>query len=126
MAKTFNLAARNYAAGTYGPFSVDGFTQSDTDWLELSLTVENWPAGSPVVTGQMRWDSGDGADFAFHHPTTNRDGTPRTKHTVRVSVPQTSHGKADVVSGTVTLTLVQPLRTAVSVIAGQTPSGIVP
>ena len=126
MAKTFTLAARNYAAGTYGPFSVDSFTQSDTDYLELSLTVENWPAGSPVVTGQMRWDSGDGADFAVHHPSTNRDGTPRTKHTVRVGVPQTLQGKAAVTSGTVTMTLAQPIRTAVTVVAGVNPTPVAP
>lgn len=122
MARTLTVPARDYVAGNYGPFRVDGFVRGNTDWLELMLTVEAWPAASPILTGAMRWDGGDGVDFAISHPSTERDGTPRTIHRVRVGVPQTPSGKAAVTSGTITLALALPIRTALTLTAGADPA----
>lgn len=118
MARTFSLASRNYAAGAYGPFDVDSFTSADTDWLLLEFSVENWPAHDALITGQMRWDSGDGADFAIRSPVRDRSGNPLAVARVRVGVPQTPDGKAAVTTGTVSMRTALALRTAVTVTAG--------
>jgi hypothetical protein len=48
MARTLTRASQVYQPGLYGPFSVDGFTNADTERLVATLTVEGWP-DDPVV-----------------------------------------------------------------------------
>jgi hypothetical protein len=123
MARSFSLASRQYSAGTYGPFKVDGFVATDTDWLEITFTVESWPDGVPaLITGSLRWDTGDGQDFIVNSLPKNRDGSVKPVVAVRIPVPQTATGKAAVTGGNVTLKLAQPIRTALALVAGSNPT----
>jgi hypothetical protein len=114
MARTFTAASRNYAAGTYGPFAIDGFVSADTDFLDIEFTVENWPTASPLITGELRWNTGDGMDFAIASPPRDRLGNLLTKTWVRVSVPEGPDGKAIVSSATAMLTAHAAMRTSVT------------
>jgi hypothetical protein len=115
MARTFSRPSQVYAAGTYGPFPVDGLTSADTDELVATFTVEGWPEdANPLLLVQVRWDNGSGADFALPGRQVNRDGTPRAVAEVRVGVPQGADERAAVAGGTIALTATAPLRTAVT------------
>lgn len=114
MPSTFTRPSTVYQPGGYGPFTIDGFLSADTDVLELVLTVENWPAVASLITGQLRWNTGDGVDFVIDSPPHDRTGKPLPTAVVRVTVPQTATGKAAVTSATARLTVMQPISTAVT------------
>lgn len=126
MPRSRTIQSRNYAAGDYGPFPVDGFTRADTDWLVVEFTVEDWPEHPALITGELRWDTGDGADFSIKSPVRDRFGNALPVARVKVEVPQTADGKAAVTSGTLALRAALPLRTAITVTAGADPAATAP
>lgn len=118
MPRTFRLSERDYAPGDYGPFSVDGFTRNDTEYLELTFTVTpSWPVSDALITGTIFWDTGAGGGFTIPSPPRNRDGTLRDTASLRLKVHRVEGGKANVASGTVSLTLAAPIRTAITLAA---------
>lgn len=134
MARTFSRASQNYAAGTYGPFSVDGLTKADTGRLKFTATVEGWPDVPLALELRMRWSTGDGADFTWAGNLFNRDGTPATSVTANVDVPMiagpTGPTRMEVASGTATLIVhaAAGLRSAVALeaVAAETASAATP
>ena len=102
MPRSRSIPSRDYDAGVYGPFDLDGFTKGNTEELVLSLSIENWPDIDPLVTVRVRWDNGDGADAAFsggvHY---DKAGQVVTHATLVVSIPRSGSGKADVTAGSV-------------------------
>jgi hypothetical protein len=119
MARSFSRPSALYQPGTYGPFVINGFNANNTDYLVLSLSIEGWPvAEAPLISGRLLWDSGDGAEFTFNSPRLDpRTGQMPTQASVRVEVPTRGTGRQPVGAATATLTLHQPLRTAITLAA---------
>lgn len=120
MPKSLSVPSSSYAPGTYGPFALDSFVSANTDLLRLALTVENWPDASPLLTGQIRWDTGDGVDFSINSPPFDRRGNPLSEAVITVGVPQNAAGKAAVRGAALTVIVMQTMTTAVSFSAEQT------
>jgi hypothetical protein len=144
MPRTISQASRNYAAGTYGPFSVNNFTKNDTERLTLTLSVENWPdvpeavratimffdpnhkvvtyAPDPVTgelvptTTTVRVQVGGGI-FTWPGRPIGWDGSVLTRVDAQVQVPRVGDAKATVAEGEVTLEALVSIRTAVTVAA---------
>lgn len=117
MARTFNRNARNYPAGLFGPFSIDSFTKNDTDVIEVRLSVESWPTASPLLIIKIQWDTGESLEFVQDWPVEDKFGNPLTECVYRADVPHVASGKRNVVGGTISGELFQPIRTAISVAA---------
>jgi hypothetical protein len=122
MARTRQFASRLYAVGVYGPFAVDGFTRADTSALTVTMSVENWPDVPILAVVTVMWGDGSGARFTVPGRPRNRDGSLRASVVLRIAVPVERDqdgvaGKADVASGTVTVDLRAPARTAMTVAA---------
>lgn len=101
------MPAANYAAGTYGPFAVNSFVSANTDWLEFTLSVENWPDVSPLVRINIAWSTGDTGEVLI-------PGKQKTSSVVvRFGVPRTATGKTDVSSGTANVVLYRAARTSI-------------
>lgn len=120
MPRTFSRPSQLYAAGTYGPFAIDGFTKNNAEYVEGIFTVENWPAlFDPAVTVQGEWSNGQPFGASFPGAPVARNGTPATQVSFRAAVPRQAGTdgaptKRDVVSGTITVTLHAALRTAIT------------
>ena len=118
MPRVFQRAVQNYAPGTYGGFSIDGFTRDDTSALKFSITVEDvadWPGVAPLITGSLLWDTGAGMPINLPGTAPIR-GDPLVRY-VQVDVPRSADagGKVVVANGTLTLTLHAPFRCALKV-----------
>lgn len=117
MARTFSRNERNYSAGEFGPFSLDSFTRNDTDMIEVRMSVSSWPIASPLFTIRIQWDTGEYIDFVQSWPVTDKFGNLLTECIYRANVPQDAGGKRNVTGGTISGTLFQDIRTAISVAA---------
>ena len=122
MPKRLTIAEATYQAGTYGPLSIDQFSNVNTDIMELVMTVVNWPAANPLMEVIMSWGATYG-EVRYVVPWTDgldKFGNPITEAVFRISVPQRANGKAAVQDGYLKLILHQTLTTAVSLEALQT------
>ena len=121
MPRDLSVPEQLYQPGEYGPYAVDQFTNANTDFLELVLSVVNWPTASPLMELFMRWESD--ASFRFVVPWVNGQldklGNPITEARFRIAVPQLANGKAAVTRGSVHARLFQPIRTAITLQAVQ-------
>ena len=104
MARSISVPLNTYPAGTYGPFSVNGFTKANTDYLLLTLTVDNsWPQTQDVLIRiSMRWDNGGGADFDVVGDQRDKFSVLRSVVTFGIYVPRDISGKVESKSGVVT------------------------
>jgi hypothetical protein len=109
VARSLTVAAHNYLAGSYGPFAINGFLSSNTDYLQITLTVEAWPDVSPLITLSMNWDTGDAASVTI--PGRQNASTA----VIRLGVPKNSSGKVAVSSASASIVIAQSMRTAVMV-----------
>lgn len=120
MSRTRNIAEATYAPGSYGPFSVDSFTNQNTDRLEVTMTIVGWPtSGGALFDLSMQWDDG-GAPTVFHvpaQPWVDKNGNPQTIAILSIKVPRVAggNGKAAVASGSLGLVLFQTITTAITV-----------
>ncbi len=108
MARTFSRPQQSYPAGTYGPFSVDSFTNANTDRLVLDLTVVGWPNATPLMQIEILWDTGGGARFDVSGPQV----LPSVSF--GVSVPKDGGQKRNVSGGTVTIRTFATITTAIN------------
>lgn len=119
MARTFSVNARNYQPGDYGPFTIDAFTKNDAAGVEIELTVEGWPDVPVIATGRFDLGTVTGGGLAIPGVPRNRAGTPLTTYTLRLIYPTWVEGgtasKLDANDATLTLTLLQAIRTAITV-----------
>jgi hypothetical protein len=123
MARTFSRAAQNYAPGVYGPFAINGFTRNDTDAIEVTFTVENWPAptspGLPVLRATIMWDDGSGAVATWGRAPIGRNGLPLGAVALRsyiqkVGVDRSVVGNGEVTAEVINIAPAARLRTAVT------------
>lgn len=122
MARTISRPSQKYAAGTYGPFSVDKLISSETTALEFTMSVEaDWPADSAtqVCKVTLLWDSGGGGSWTFNGGLRDRFGNPITLIRERVSVPAENDGsggsrKKSVAGGSITIEVFAPITTALT------------
>jgi hypothetical protein len=131
MPRSFSSAAQDYAPGTYGPFAIDNFTRGDANAIEITFTVENWPAptspGLPVLRATVMWSDGTGAVAEWGRAPTGKDGQPLGVVTMRSYIQRLGQGTTNVSSGTATAEVInilpaQRLRTAVALQAIVDPS----
>lgn len=120
MPRSRTIPSATYQPGTYGPFSLDGFTRGNADYIEAIFTVEGWPTASPVLTVTGQWSNGTPFGASFAGGVLGRGGVPPTQVSMRAFIPTEAGAggqpsKRDVVSGTVTLTAHVPLTTAVTI-----------
>lgn len=124
MARSLSRASRTYAPGTYGPAVIDSLTKESADMLEATLSVEDWPDVSPLLTVVIEWDTGGGAKFTIDGTQIGIDGKPMTSVRFGVSVPRSAGEKRAVSGGSITLIAHAPVTTALtlgtSVTAAQT------
>lgn len=122
MARTFRRNSREYTPGTYGPFSLDSFTQNDTDRIVLTLTRENWPQQDGIARISITYQTGEGCIFDVSGiPPVYPDGSSPTTFKVSCNVPKITDGvKQTVASATATMEVFQTLRTAIDVEAVST------
>lgn len=88
MPRTFNIPAGTYPAGVYGPYSVDSFTNANTDALVLTLPTAGWPTepGVAVLRASLVWDTGGGAAATFYSNPVDRAGQPLEFVVLRVGL----------------------------------------
>ncbi len=108
----------------WGPYSVDSFTKADTSGLRWTATVEGWPADAALLLFSVRlqWSDGTWMAWSIYGGRLNPDGTPMTTISNKVDVPRISDGnggtqKAEVASGTLSLTSYHAVQTAISLSA---------
>src|SRR5687768_7699684 len=120
MPRTRTVAEATYPPGSYGPFSVDNFTNQNTDFLEVAMSIVGWPtSGGALFDLSMSWDDG-GAPTVFHVPAQvwqDKLGNPKTEALFRIGVPRiaTGNGKGQVAGGNLSLTVFQSFTTAITV-----------
>lgn len=116
MPRRLSVPSQVYEAGTYGPLSVDSFTNANTEKLVLTLTCEGWPQDAdPLLTVMLLWDTGHGVRVPIPGRQVNKDGSPKTSVHVEVDVPRVAGGKkGKVAGGAVTVDAHAALRTAVT------------
>jgi hypothetical protein len=133
MPRTFSAPSTEYVPNPggsprdYGPLVVDRFTRDDTSALVWTATVEGWPDDPTqhLFTVRCEWSDGSYAEWPVHGGRRNRDGTPATLISERVNVPEVGGDgplagrKADVVSGSMTLRVYAPFRTAFTLAAAE-------
>lgn len=123
MPRTFSAPAADYAPNpdgtpvTFGPYAVDGFTNRNTNALEWTASVEGWPTDPRIALFRLRcqWDNGDFAEWTINGGRTDQSGNPLSTVKARVYVPQGSGNQ--VASGTMTLTVLAPFRSAFTLAA---------
>lgn len=106
MTVIFNRTSQTYPAGTV-PFPItvaDNLTE-----FTLTLTCDTWPTAQ-VGGIAVLWSNGMGAEFTLAGGQKKRDGSAITSFDLRVSKP------AGVTSGTVTISLNQPITSAVKLV----------
>ena len=114
MARVFSRNAQFYNPGTYGPFNIDSFTKNDMDEIEVTLTVDNWPAVETIATLTLSTDSGSSMTVNVPGQPKNRDGTPATVFKVRLGIPTDNGVKRNVANATLTATVLERFRTAIT------------
>lgn len=122
MARTFRRNSREYTPGTYGPFSLDSFTQNDTDRIVITLTRESWPQVDNIARITVTYQSGGGCVFDISGiAPSSPSGVPQTTFKASCNVPKVTDGNKQVVSSaTATLEVFQTLTTAIDVEAVST------
>ncbi len=114
MPRTLQRASQTYLAGTYGPFSVDGFNRGNVDRLRVGFTVENWPDVPEAIRVRVVWNNGQGAEFSFPGRPVGRSGALPAVW-AEIDVPNDAAGKKEVLQGEVTVRLFAALRTAITI-----------
>lgn len=119
MARTFSRASRNYTPGTYGPFSLDSFTNASAERLVARFTYENWPQVESLFRISMRWSDGSGMDVVVSGSAPVReDGTSPNEAVFSVGIKRHQVNgelvKRAVIGATVTVEVFQTFRTAIS------------
>jgi len=123
MPRTFSAPSADYAPNpdgspnVIGPYSVNQFTNANTTALEWTATVEGWPTDPSIALFRVRcqWDNGDFAEWTINGGRTDQSGNPLSVVKARVYVPQGS--KNQVSSGSMTLTVLAPFRSAFTLAA---------
>lgn len=108
MARSIQVSENTYAAGTYGPFNLDSFTNNNTDAIVMTMTVVGWPAIAALMIVTLKYNNGDGAVFSI----TGTQLNPFTKLTVPVFMNE--FGKRPVSGATATVQLLAQATTAIS------------
>ena len=108
MTTLVNLGAQAYPAGTYTfPITV----AAGVTLLEAAMTRLAWPAG-PVLTLALSWSDGAAASADVI------GGNLLDRHGATLAVQYLTTSKdAGVTQGTVTVTVLQPITTAITVTA---------
>lgn len=120
MPRTLSVASRLYEPGVYGPFSVDKFTNVNTDALRSTFTVENWPHEiDPLFRVTMKWDNGDSATAHVSGRQLEKDGSQKASISFTFNVRKipnngSNNGKAKVEGGEIELEAFHPFRTAIT------------
>lgn len=121
MARTLSVPQQTFQPGTYGPYSIDSFTKNNTDYLEVAMTIVNWPVSTdvpvpPLFDLQIKWDTGEYASFALVQvPRVDKYGNPEMSALFRSQVPRDATGKRSVSGGNATLTVYAAFTSAVTV-----------
>lgn len=124
MARTRTVPSNLYAPGTYGPFGIDSFTKGNASRIEVELTVESWPAVPVIASITLQTDSGARMEVNVPGEPKNRDGSPATVFRPSISfpadgivvggVPQPPVTR-ETTGATLTVTVLQAVRTAITV-----------
>lgn len=121
MAKVFSAASKLYGIGSYGPFSVNGFTEADTKALRWTMSVEGWPTDRSLklMTVLMKWDNGAYQLTDIYGGQTDMRGTPLTQVSGQLSLPMEADANGNPVSaaaaaGTISIQVYVPVQTAVT------------
>jgi hypothetical protein len=125
MARAFSARSRLYAAGTYGPFPVDGFTGDTTSALRWTMSVEGWPTDRTVklMTVTMKWDNGDySVTDIYGGPRNPRTNVALTEVSGTLYVPQEAGADGSpintrVLGGDVSVRVFVPIKTAITLTA---------
>jgi hypothetical protein len=120
MARSVSQPSRTYQPGNYGPFAVDGLTNSDTVYLEMTITqnaANPWPDQDMVGVIHMAWNDGSAADFNLSGVWKNRDGTRRYTAVLRLSPPSQT-----VTDGSISFTVNVAVECALSLVAVAAPA----
>lgn len=113
MARTLTRAQRTYAAGTYGPFTVDSF-QAGVEAIELVLTCAGWPVANPLMRIELAWNSGGKATFDVSGgEQRDRAGNVLSSVNFVFTVPKVAGEKRGVTSATATVRTFAPVTTAI-------------
>lgn len=105
MARTLSRNSRLYDSGSYGPFSIDSFTNANSEYLLLTLTNESWPNVSGLLDIRLTWNTGEGARFII-------PGSSISPVVLQVPIPKLLSEKRQVSSATAIIVVLQTLRTA--------------
>jgi hypothetical protein len=119
MPRTLSRASQVYPAGTYGPFSIDSFTRDDADGVRLTATVEGWPASGTVARIDFRYPGGSGGMADVPAVPRDRQGNALSTYTFTFYIPRSGAGNAapqkkNFTSAQVTIEILQPIRTALT------------
>lgn len=119
MARTISRASQVYNTGTYGPFPVDSLTSANTEALEWTLTVENWPDVPEALVITVAWDTGGSISVTYPGNPIGPGGEALAMIRGQVEVPRMvgTDGKPRkrvVTGGTVTARALVQLRTAIT------------
>lgn len=113
MARTLARASRQYAAGTYGPFTINQFP-ADVEAIELVLTCTGWPNVSPLMRIELAWNSGGKATFDVSGGVQrDRAGNVLSSVNFVFTVPKVAGQKRAVAGGTATVRTFAPVTTAI-------------
>jgi hypothetical protein len=105
-------------------FSIDGITNANTDWIQLTLTNLNaWPAAQPIISGNLIWSTGAGSGILINSPFRNSRGEYPDTWTGRFNIPtiwgaDNKPHHANATHATATMTLHAPIVTAITVVPG--------
>ena len=113
MPRQISRVEQDYAPGTYGPFSLDSFTNQNTDYLEVTVTIpaaSPWPHDVPLFIVTLAFDDGSKAIVPV-----DGDQGALTSGTIRFSIPKLNDTKKTVSGATATLEVFNTFRTAITV-----------
>src|SRR5687767_13871947 len=122
MPRSRTIPQATYPPGTYGPHSIDSFTNQNTDKIQVLITTAGLPtSGGPLFELYIGWDDG-GEPVVFRIPAqvwVDKAGNPIPQAILSTPVPRIAdgNGKAQVSSGSIKFVVIQTLTTAITIMA---------
>lgn len=119
MPRQVSIPSQAYAAGLYGPHTVNGWNQNNTSLVSVAMTVESWPVQAEPL-GVITITLQDGTVMTINIPSQPLDratGLPATVFRVWIGIPEDDNGKRPNASATASLLVLTPFQTAITVTA---------